>query len=129
MKTYKPAVSAWLILAIICAPLVILSVVNIFLNPQQWLYALLMISGAAYIVGGNYTLRLVIDEEFITFKRFGRVVWRTPRRGVEFEDGRTGDIPVIPAIIIRRNGQKIGDISKVWFDEATMAALRAAALD
>jgi hypothetical protein len=126
METFKPRTSAWMILAIICAPLAAVGALDLFLNPDQWPYATAVISGAIILVGYNFTVRLFIDDDFVTFKRYGVVVWRTPRRGAQIEDGLAGDIPFLPALIIRHGAKKVGFIAKGWFEEPALSALRQA---
>lgn len=126
MKMFKPRTSAWMVLAIICSPLAVLGVADLILNPDQWPYATALIVGAMLVVGYNFTVRLLIDEDFVTFKRYGLVVWRTPRRGAQIEDGLAGDVPVLPALIIRHGAKKIGFIAKGWFEETALSALRQA---
>lgn len=117
-----------MILVVVCSPIAALGAVDLALNATQWPYAAALIAGAIVVIGYNFTARLVIDAEFVTFKRYGRIVWRTPRRGVQIEDGMAGDIPILPAVIIRQNGRKVGFVAKGWFYEAALSALRAASL-
>ena len=126
METFKPRTSAWMILAIICTPIAALGAIDLFLNPDQWPYAIALIVGAVLIVGYNLTVRLLIDENFVTFKRYGLVVWRTPRRGAQIEDGLAGDVPFLPALIIRHGAKKVGFVAKGWFEETALSALRQA---
>jgi len=124
MKTFKPRTSAWMILAVIGLPFAVLGAVDLVLNPAQWPTAMALVAGTMLLVGYNFTARLVIEDEFITFKRYGRVVWRTPRRGAQIGDGLAGDVPLIPAVIVRQDGRKVGFILKGWFDEAALSYLR-----
>ena len=124
MTTFKPRTSAWMILVIICSPLAVLGVADLILNPDQWPYATALIAGMMLVVGYNLTVRLVIDDDFVTFKRYGLVVWRTPRLGAQIEDGLAGDLPVLPALIIRHGAKKIGFIAKGWFEDTALSALR-----
>lgn len=126
METFKPRTSAWMILAIICTPIAVLGVIDLFLNPDQWPYAIALIAGAVLVVGYNLTVRLLIDGDFVTFKRYGVVVWRVPRRGAQIEDGLAGDVPFLPALIIHHGKRKVGIIAKGWFEEAALSALRQA---
>jgi len=128
MKTFKSRTSAWMILAVIGLPIAVLGAVDLVLNPAQWPTAMALIGGAMLLVGYNFTARLLIEDEYITFKRYGWVVWRTTRRGAEIGDGMAGDVPLIPAIIIRQDGRKVGFVLRGWFDEAALASLRAASL-
>lgn len=126
METFKPRTSAWMILAIVCAPVAALGAVDLFLNPDQWPYATALIAGAILLVGYNLTIRLLIDEDAVTFKRYGLIVWRTPRRGAQIEDGLAGDVPFLPALIVRHGTKKIGFVVKGWFPEIALSALRQA---
>ena len=126
MATFRPRTSAWMILAIICTPITVLGAVDLFLNPNQWPYAMGLIAGAVLVVCYNLTVRLLIDEDFVTFKRYGVVVWRTPRRGAQIEEGLAGDVPFLPALIIYHDGRKVGFIAKGWFAETALSALRKA---
>lgn len=126
MVTYKPRTSAWMILAIICTPIAALGAIDLVLNPHQWPYATALIAGSILVVGYNFTIRLLIDEGFVTFKRYGLVVWRTPLRGAQIEDGLAGDVPFLPALIIHHGANKVGFIAKSWFGEAALSALRQA---
>jgi hypothetical protein len=126
METYKPRTSAWMILAIICTPIVAVGAIDLVLNPDQWPYATALIAGSIPVVGYNFTIRLLIDEGFVTFKRYGLVVWRIPRHGAQIEDGLAGDVPFLPALIIRHGAKKVGFIAKSWFEEAALSALRQA---
>jgi hypothetical protein len=115
-----------MILAIICSPIAVIGAIDLVLNPDQWPYALAAMAGAVLIVGYNFTVRLLIDEDFVTFKRYGVVVWRTPRRGAQIEDGLAGDVPFLPSLIIYHRGRKVGFIAKGWFEENAVSALRKA---
>ena len=117
-----------MILAVVCLPIAALGVAGLVLNPTQWPFAVALIAGAIVVVGYNFTARLVIDGEFVTFKRYGRIVWRTSRRGAQIEDGMAGDVPILPAVLIRQNGRMVGFVLKGWFDDAALSALRAASL-
>ncbi|MBW8858792.1 MAG: hypothetical protein JF570_03420 [Caulobacter sp.] len=126
METFKPRTSAWMILAVLCAPIAALGVINLFLNPDLWPYSLTLIAGTVLVVGYNLTVRLLIDEEFVTFKRYGLVVWRAPRQGAKIEDGLAGDVPFLPSLIIRLGPKRVGFIAKGWFGETALSALRQA---
>ena len=126
METFKPRTSAWMILAIICAPIAVLGAIDLFLNPNQWPYAVALMAGAVLVVGYNLTVRLLIDEDFVTFKRYGVVVWRVPRRGAQIEDGLAGDVPFLPAMIIYQGERRVGFVAKGWFEETALSALRKA---
>lgn len=115
-----------MILVIICSPIAAIGAVDLVLNPSEWPYAAALIAGSIVVVGYNFTARLVIDGEFVTFKRYGRVVWRASRHGAQIEDGMAGDVPFLPAVIVRQNGRKVGFVAKGWFDDAALSALRAA---
>ncbi|MBI1199617.1 MAG: hypothetical protein GC203_17285 [Phenylobacterium sp.] len=126
MKTFKPRSSAWVILVVLCAPVAAIGIVGVILSPADWPYGLALVGLAASVVGYNFTARLVIEEELVTFRRYGRIVWRAPRQGARIEEGRAGDVPFLPALIVRLNGAKVGYVAKGWFDDAALAELRRA---
>jgi len=113
-----------MMLLIICAPMLALGVVDFVLSPSEWVYALAIVAGALGLIGYNFTVRLVIDEVHVTLRRYGRVVWTVPKNGTEVTDGLAGDLPFIPAVILRRDGKKVGYVLKGWFDDGALAELR-----
>lgn len=124
VKNFKPRTSAWMILAVPCAPGAILGVADWVINPSDWLTALVIIAGMMAVVCYNLTVRLVIDDEAVELKRYGFTVWRAPRRGTQIEDGLAGDVAFIPALVLRRDGAKIGFMLKLWFYDDALSELR-----
>jgi hypothetical protein len=115
-------------LAVICAPIGALGAVDLVLNPTEWPYAIALVTLALVVTGYNFTARLSIDANFITFRRYGRVVWRAPRSGSQVKDGMAGDVPFLRSLIIWREGKKVGFVAKGWFDDAALTELRNAVL-
>jgi hypothetical protein len=124
VKIFKPRTGAWMILAVLCAPLAVLGVADWVLNPSEWLTAVALVAGTMAVVCYNLTARLVIDDEAVTLKRYGFTVWRAPRRETQIEDGLAGGMPFIPALVLRRGDAKIGFVLKGWFYDDALSELR-----
>ena len=103
-----------------------LGVAVFLLNPSQWFWGVACLVGALAVVCFNASARLVITDQTIEFRRYGRTVWSTPRVGTEIRDGFAGDIKVIPAHLLWHGGRKVGYLLKTWFDANTIETLRAA---
>ncbi|RAK59868.1 hypothetical protein DJ021_08640 [Phenylobacterium hankyongense] len=115
-----------MVLAAACAPIAGIGAVDLVLAPTEWPYGVGCIALGVIVVGYNFTARLSIDADFVTFSRYGRVVWRAPRSGTQIEDGLAGDMPFIPALILRQGGKKVGFVLKGWFDDNALSELRKA---
>lgn len=113
LKMFKPRKSMWLILAVICPPIASLGAVDLVSNPTQWPYGMARIAGVTVLVGYNLTARLVIDDEFVAFKRYGPVVWRTPTRGALAEDVLAGDLTAGPAKSANRRSRRASPITRL----------------
>ena len=124
METFKPLRSSWVVLAACCAPIAAFGVADVVLSPDQWFWGVACIVGALAVVCFNASARLVIMDQSIELRRYGRTVWSIPRVGTEMRDGFAGDVKVIPAHILWHGGQKAGYLLKSWFDEETIETLR-----
>lgn len=125
MKTFKPLRSSWVVLATLCAPIAAFGVADVVLIPNQWFWGVVCIVGAFAVVFFNASARLVIMDETIGLRRYGRTVWIIPRVGTEIRDGFVGDVKIIPAHVLWHRGRKAGYLLKSWFDAETIDTLRA----
>ena|GEM_PF-6416442 len=73
----------------------------------------------------NALARLVIMDETIELRRYGRTVWSVPRVGTEIRDGFAEDMKIIPAHVLWHGRRKAGYLLKSWFDAETIDTLRA----
>ena len=125
MKTFKPLRSSWVVLATLCAPIAAFGVADVVLIPNQWFWGVVCFVGAFAVVFFNASARLVIMDETIGLRRYGRTVWIIPRVGTEIRDGFVGDVKIIPAHVLWHRGRKAGYLLKSWFDAETIDTLRA----
>ena len=125
METFKPLRSSWVVLATLCAPIAAFGVADVVLNPNQWFRGVACIVGAFAVVCFNASARLVIMDETIELRRYGRTVWSVPRVGTEIRDGFVRDVKIIPAHFLWHRGRKAGYLLKSWFDAETIDTLRA----
>jgi len=125
METFKPLRSSWFVLATLCAPIAAFGVANVVLNPNQWFRGVGCIVGALAVVFFNALARLVIMDETIELRRYGRTVWSVPRVGTEIRDGFAEDMKIIPAHVLWHGRRKAGYLLKSWFDAETIDTLRA----
>ena len=126
MQTFKPQRSSWAVLLVVSAPLAAAGLIGLILNPGQWVWALACIVFALAIVGFNASARLVITTDAVELRRYGRLVWSTPRIGTEIKDGLAGDVAIIPAHILWHDGHKAGYVLKSWFSPETITKIRQA---
>ena len=125
MRVYKPKRSAWVILLLICSPMIAGGVLA-SLEPGGWVPGLGLVLLCAFIIGYNATVRLIVTAVELRLTRFGRLVWRAPLCGTSLIDGRGGDIAVLPAYVISHDGERVGYILKSWFDDESIASIRGA---
>jgi hypothetical protein len=121
MITLRPRKSAWLPLLIIASPIIAVRVVAL---REGDLIGLGGIAPGAFLVGYNATISLTVTERQIIFKRYGFTVWSVPASGTTVENGRGGDLPVLPAYLFMRQSRQVGWVLRGWFHEADIAALR-----
>lgn len=74
------------------------------------------------------TIRIKLFSDRLERKVFWHTRWRINLADASLREGRGGDIPFIPAIIVsdRRTGRKIGEILKPQFRAKDLAALKEA---
>ena len=91
-------------------------------------YGLVLLSGSAIIWFSIATIRIKLYSDSLESKVFGRTRWKINLADASLRDGRGGDIPFIPAIIVsdRRSGKKIGEILKPQFKVQDLSALKEA---
>ena len=124
MHVFKPRISAWLALLVIMAPVFVIAVLVLAENPSDWpLSAGLVVLGAG-VVAYNATARLVLTDQEIRFKRFGRLVWLAPIDGTTMSEGFGGQPAVLPAYVFSRDGEAVGYVLKLWFNKSAIAQLR-----
>lgn len=119
MVCFRPAKSAWMPLLPIGGFPIAIGIGAIL--DDAWLAGAGGIVLGAVVIGYNATIRLVVDRDRIALRRFGRTVWTSPTQGVTIEQGRAGDIAVIPAYLFLRDGRQIGYVLRSWFTAADMA--------
>ena len=122
MVTFRPQAKAWLPLLIVALPIAGVGVAALI---DGAFIGLLAIAFAAVIVGYNSTIRLTIADQQISLKRFGLTVWSAPKDAIRIENGRGGDVPIMPAYLFIRHSQQIGYVLRGWFREEDIATLRA----
>lgn len=126
MKVFRPKTEAWLTLLIIGTPISGLGVAVLIQDPSHWMLGLFPIAFGVGLFGYNATARLVLTDEEVAFKRYGRTVWRAQLEGTRLVEGRAGQPPILPAYLLYRGKTEVGFILKVWFDERAVAELRQA---
>ncbi|WP_029623607.1 hypothetical protein [Sphingomonas sp. PAMC 26617] len=126
MRTFKPRLSAWVLLLIPSLPLTVVGVADLALNPSEWLTATGLVLGSTILFGFNATMRLCISHDEVRLKRYGRTVWITARLGTEIREGSAGDVPILPSFVLWRNGKRVGYLLKGWFDAGTINELQKA---
>lgn len=121
----KPKPSAWVLLLVICAPIIGLGAALLLDDPQSWPAGIALLAMGGIIVAYNATVRLVLTDKEIWLRRYGRIVWRVPLHGTQLIDGRGGEPALLPAYVVAHDGRPVGYILKGWFDEQTVMLVRA----
>lgn len=107
--TLRPAISTSVILAVAVSPIAAIALRGIIDAP---LAAWALLCGSAAVVLYTLSVRVDLDDGEITFRRYGRIVWRCELARVAFEDGRVGDFGVGRGIVVTdaHTGEKVGEI-------------------
>lgn len=123
----RPATSTLVVLSIFVSPLWILGVIS-------WAFQVEHLAGAVLAAVGVLvwssvaTIRISLRNGLIVRKVFGRTTWSIASVDALIEQGRGGDLRLIPAILIKRRstGELVGEILKPQFHAEALAAFAAA---
>lgn len=119
--TLRPAVSTSVILAVAGAPVGGVGITGIVEDPSSpaaWLLA----CGYAALVLYTLSARLDLEGRVLTFRRYGRIVWRCDAAHAAFEEGGVGEIGALRGIVVTdaRSGAKVGEILSSNFHRADL---------
>jgi len=91
-------------------------------------YGLVLLFGAMLIWLSVATIRIQLFSDRLERKVFWHTCWKINLADASLREGRGGDIPFIPAIIVsdRQTGKKIGEILKPQFKVRVLVALKEA---
>lgn len=123
----RPATSTLVVLGILVSPLLILGVVSWAFQTEQLAGAALTTAGLL-VWGSVATIRITLRNGLIVRRVFWRTSWSIASADAVLEVGRGGDVPLIPALLVKRRstGEKVGEILRPQFHGEELAAFAAA---
>jgi len=118
-----PRLGAWALLVIPAAPIVCVGIYAVYVG--AWAEGMLAVSFGIFIILYNASTRIIISADIILMKRYGLKVWSIPVNGTTIQEGRGGDLRLLPAYILKNSmSNQSVFILKSWFSESTIARLR-----
>ena len=124
VTVYRPRLGFWL-------PLIIPTLLFIFIGIASlidggFVEGLAILAFAAVVVGYNASTRLSVDGEEISFRRYGRTLWRVKADGLCVTSGRAGEVPILPAFILTDEHGRRGAVPKNMLAPSAAAGLKSA---
>jgi len=123
----KPAPSALVLIGFLVGFGPALCIVSFYYKVSQ-VYGLVLLFGAMLIWLSVATIRVKLFSDHLERKIFWHTSWRVNLADASLREGRGGDLPFIPAIIVsdRQTGRKIGEILKPQFKVRDLLVLKEA---
>ena len=118
---FRPRPAHWLPLLIPMGFPMALGVMNIAEGTIA--YGLAALAFAVLVVGYNGSTKLTVGDD-IAFSRYGRKLWQLSAEGVEVRAGRTGEIPILPALVLFDTKGTSGAFPKSMLTAADIARVR-----
>ncbi len=112
-------------MVIVSAPFTALGIYGFFL-PHGALLGTILVGIGSYLWLNVGTIRIVLENGTIEFRRFWRTVWLATASEVEAKDGRGGDFSILPALLLvdMSNGETRGVILKTQFTKNSIDTVR-----
>lgn len=78
-----------------------------------------------YLLADIKTSEIRLDDNYLSFRHFGRHSWSVLRHGLTLEDAKGGDLGILPVILVQPlDGSPTKVIKKTYFSTRQLAELR-----
>ena len=119
----KPNIWALTLLAIPTGPLIVFGLMGWIERGPELPGAVLFLAGLTIWLSVA-TERVEASNGFLSLRRFGFVRWKVEIAGVALHDGFAGDIPILPAVLVKKQKKEIAYLLKAQFRQDDIEELR-----